>query len=91
MLTDRFVTPGSPTARLLTGSISMISRIRVITMSTPSWRGSAPPDSPVPLPRATNGTLARAHSATIAAVSAAEPGRTTRAGTLRCAVRPSHS
>ena len=91
MLTDRLVTPGSTTARLLTGSISRIFRIRDITTRTPSWCGSAPPDSPVPLPRATNGTPACAHAATIAATSAAEPGSTTSAGTQRCAVSPSHS
>ena len=36
-------------------------------MSTPSLRGSAPPDRPVPLPRATNGRLRAAHSRTTAA------------------------
>ena len=91
MLTDRFVTPGSTTARLLTGSISMTERIRDITISTPSSRGSAPPDSPVPLPRATNGTPAAAHVATTEATSEAAPGSTASAGTDRCEVRPSHS
>ena len=69
----------------------MIFRIRDITISTPSWCGSAPPDSPVPLPRATNGTPARAHSVTTAATSSAVAGSTTSAGTLRCEVSPSHS
>ena len=91
MLTARFVTPGSTTARRLTGSISTMARIRDITTSTPLSCGSAPPDRPVPLPRATNGTPARAHSATTAATSAAEPGSTTNAGTHRCEVSPSHS
>ena len=69
----------------------MTERIRDITISTPSRCGSAPPDRPVPLPRATNGTPAPAHSATTAATSAAEPGSTTSAGTHRCEVSPSHS
>ncbi len=69
----------------------MIFRIRDITISTPSWCGSAPPDKPVPLPRATNGTRAAAHAATTAAVSAAVAGSTARAGTDRCEVSPSHS
>ena len=33
-------------------------------MSTPSERGSAPPDRPVPEPRATNGTPAPAQART---------------------------
>jgi len=91
LLTDRFVTPGSMMARLLAGSISMMARILDITMRTPSSRGSAPPESPVPLPRATNGTPAAAHEATTAAVSSAVPGSTASAGTDRCEVSPSHS
>ena len=91
MLTARFVTPGSTTARRLTGSISMTERIRDITISTPSERGSAPPDSPVPLPRATNGTPAAAHARTTEATSADVAGSTASAGTQRCEVRPSHS
>ena len=51
----------------MTGSISRIFRIREVTMRTPSERGSAPPDRPVPEPRATNGTLAPAQARTTAA------------------------
>ncbi len=91
MLTARLVTPGSTMARWLTGSIAMIRRIREVTMSTPSVRGRAPPDSPVPDPRATNGTRARAHSVTIAATCSAVSGSTTRPGAARCEVSPSHS
>jgi hypothetical protein len=91
LLTARLVTPGSTTARRLTGSISSTARIRDITISTPSWCGRAPPDSPVPLPRATNGTPAEAHAATTDATSPADAGSTTSAGTLRCEVSPSHS
>ena len=78
-------------ARWLAGSMAMMRRILEVTISTPSVRGSAPPDRPVPLPRATNGTPARAHSATTTATSAAEPGSTTSAGTHLCEVSPSHS
>jgi hypothetical protein len=91
LLTDRFVAPGSTTARRDTASISRIFRILDITTRTPSWCGSAPPDSPVPLPRATNGTPASAHALTTAATSPAVAGSTTSAGTLRCEVSPSHS
>ena len=49
------MTPGSTTARWLSRSISRMSRIRDMTMRTPSACGSAPPESPVPEPRATNG------------------------------------
>ena len=45
----------------------------------------------MPLPRATNGTPARAHAVTTEATSDAEAGSTTRAGTHRCEVSPSHS
>ncbi len=38
-------------------------------MTRPPATGSAPPDRPVPWPRATNGTPARAHSRTIACTS----------------------
>ena len=62
-----------------------------MTISTPSACGTAPPDRPVPLPRATNGTPARAHTRTTAATSAADSGSTTSAGTVRCEVSPSHS
>ena len=91
MLTARLVTPGSTMARWLTGSIAMIRRIREVTISTPSVRGSAPPDSPVPEPRATNGTPARAHSLTTAATCSAVSGSTASAGAARCEVSPSHS
>ncbi len=91
MLTARLVTPGSTMARRLTGSIEMIFRILDMTISTPSARGSAPPDNPVPEPLATNGTPARAHSVTISATWPAVCGSTTRPGLDRCEVSPSHS
>ncbi len=85
------MTPGSTIARWLSGSMAMMRRIREVTISTPSVRPSAPPDSPVPLPRATNGTPAPAHTRTTAATCSAVRGRTTSPGTARCEVRPSHS
>ena len=53
---SRFVTPGSTVTRRLGMSTSRMRFSRESTISTPSGCGSAPPDSPVPWPRATNGT-----------------------------------
>lgn len=64
-------------------SISRMRRIRAVTMSTPSGCGSAPPESPVPDPRATNGTPAAAHARTTPATCCAVCGSTTTAGTAR--------
>ena len=66
-------------------------RIRDMTISTPSACGTAPPDRPVPLPRATKITPAEAHARTTAATCSAVDGSTTRAGVARCDVSPSHS
>ena len=90
-MTVRLVTPGSTTARRATGSTSRTRRIRDMTISTPSECGTAPPDRPVPLPRATNGTPCSAHARTTPATSSAVLGSTTRAGVVRCEVSPSHS
>ena len=53
------------------------------TISTPSGSGSAPPERPVPLPRATNGTPCWWHSRTTAWTSAVVRGRTTNPGVAR--------
>ena len=53
--------------------------------------GSAPPESPVPAPRATNGTPCSSQRRTTACTSAVERGSATRAGTTRWPVSPSHS
>ncbi len=50
----RLVTPGWTTARWFSASTDRISRIRASPMTMPSATGSAPPDRPVPAPRATN-------------------------------------
>ena len=55
---SRFVTPGSTVTRRFGMSMSRTRFRRDRTISTPSGCGSAPPDSPVPWPRATNGTPA---------------------------------
>jgi hypothetical protein len=57
--------------------------MRARPMTIPSATGSAPPESPVPAPRATNGTRWRAHSRTTAATSSVDAGSTTRAGVTR--------
>ena len=70
LVTCRLITPGSTTARWSSRSTSRMRRIREVTISTPSACGSAPPDSPVPEPRATNGTPASAQARTVAATLA---------------------
>ena len=57
--------------------------MREVTISTPSVRGSAPPDSPVPEPRAMYGTFSAAQARTIAAICSAVSGRTTTPGVAR--------
>ena len=85
------MTPGSRTARWSAGSTSTTARIWDSTTRTPSACGSAPPDSPVPEPRATYGTCAAMQARTTSATCAVLRGSTTSAGvTLYCA-RPSHS
>ena len=58
-------------------------RIRASPITMPSATGSDPPDSPVPAPRATNGTRSRAQTRTTAATSSVVAGNTTSAGTTR--------
>ena len=79
----------STTANLIFGIDEVIAYASQTT--TPPAIGVAPPESPVPAPRATNGTLSRVHAPTTAWTSSVEPGRTTSSGTARCPVRPSHS
>ncbi len=49
----------------------------------PSSTGSAPPESPVPEPRATHGTSAAWQARSTACTSCAEPGSTTARGVTR--------
>ena len=65
--------------------------IRASEMTIPSATGKAPPESPVPAPRATKGTRSRAQIRTTACTSSVEPGRTTSSGCERQPVSPSQS
>src|SRR5205823_4031096 len=91
LVTSRLITPGSTIARSLATSTSNIRRIREVTISTPSACGNAPPDRPVPEPRATKGTRCAAQARTTAAICSADSGSTTRPGTTRYCASPSHS
>ena len=82
-LTSRLVTPGCTRARRLGTSTSRIRFIRARPMTMPSAIGIAPPESPVPAPRATNGTPWAAHTRTAATTSAVERGSTTASGIAR--------
>ena len=69
----------------------MMRFMRASEMTIPSATGKAPPERPVPAPRATNGHgLARA-DADDRGTSAVEPGRTTSSGVARQPVSPSQS
>ena len=87
----RLVTPGCTTARRLATSTASTSRIRCKPTTTPSATGSAPPESPVPAPRATNGTPASWQARTTAATSSVVAGSATAEGETRTPVRPSHA
>ncbi len=71
-----------------------MARIRLnfaIDNVTPRRCGSAPPDRPVPAPRATTGTPFAWQIRRTAATCSSESGSTTSSGVARYAVRPSHS
>ena len=65
--------------------------MRLRPMTTPSATGSAPPERPVPAPRATNGTSAPAQVRTTAATCSVVSGSTTAAGETRRPVSPSQA
>ncbi len=65
--------------------------MRLSTISTPSLTGSAPPLSPEPAPRATHGTLSRAHAWTIAWTCSVVDGSTAAAGDAWYCSSPSDS
>ena len=56
--TAMFVTPGSTSTRPFGMSTSRMRRSRESAIRMPSSTGSAPPESPEPAPRATQGTSA---------------------------------
>ena len=86
-----FVTPGSQTTRWFSRSTSRMRRSRESTTSTPSSSGSAPPDRPLPEPRATHGTPASWQARTTAATSSPVPGSTAARGTVAYCSSPSDS
>ena len=59
--------------------------------NTPLSNGVAPPDRPVPEPRATIGTPSRLHANSTACTSDSVRGRTTTSGRCRNVVSASHS
>ncbi len=65
--------------------------MRASERTIPSATGSAPPDNPVPAPRATKGTPSRAQMRTTPCTSAVDPGSTTSSGIARQPVSPSQS
>ena len=65
-MTSRLVTPGSTTTQPRSTSTSSTRVIRASEITIPSATGSAPPESPDPAPRATNGIPSAAHTRTTA-------------------------
>ena len=57
----------------------------------PSASGSAPPDNPVPEPRATTGVWVARATASTAATSSSSAGMVATSGVSRYAESPSHS
>ncbi len=76
-----FTTPGSSTARRLSGSSRRMRFMRVSAITTVSGSARAPPESPVPAPRATKGSWSRWSSRTTSITSARLAGSTTTPGT----------
>src|SRR5690606_15352203 len=71
----RLITPGCTQATRSTGSTDRMRSILVVTITTGSPTGTAPPASPVPEPRATNGRPWRRAICTAAATSAVSRGK----------------
>ena len=65
--------------------------MRASEITTPPSTGSAPPERPVPAPRATNGTPSAWQARTTACTASAVSGWQTSAGIARWPVSPSHS
>jgi uncharacterized protein YqgC (DUF456 family) len=92
MLRDaRFVTPGCTRAVRASGSTETMRLNFASEMRTPSASGSAPPESPVPDPRATTGVFVSRAASSTAATSASLAGIVATSGVSRYAERPSHS
>ncbi len=74
---SRFSTPGSTHAMRFTASTDSTRFIFVVAMTSAWSNGVAPPASPVPAPRATNGTPCRTAATTAACTSAVVNGKQT--------------
>ena len=74
---SRLSTPGSTHARRAAASTDRMRFIFVVAMTTAPSGGTAPPASPVPEPRATNGTPWRSATCTQACTSAVVVGKHT--------------
>src|ERR671921_1221194 len=85
------MTPGSTVTCRLSASTGDSLRSRDSTSRTPSALGSAPPDRPVPEPRATKGTPASEQSRTVSTTCCRLSASTTIAGVTLKFANPSHS
>src|SRR3712207_4062715 len=85
------MTPGSTVTWRLSASTGDSVRSRDSTSRTPSALGSAPPDRPVPEPRATKGTPASEQSRTVSTTCCRLSASTTIAGVTLKLANPSHS
>src|SRR4051794_39044529 len=85
------MTPGSTVTWRLSASTGDSARSRDSTSRTPSALGSAPPDRPVPEPRATKGTPASEQSRTVSTTCCRLSASTTIAGVTLKLANPSHS
>src|SRR2546430_16444429 len=76
----RLTTPGSTIARMLSTSISRMRFIRARLINTPPRAGIAPPDNPVPAPRAVYGTPSPVHAGTTWLTPSLDNGDNTASG-----------
>ena len=87
----RFAPERHATAVRAAGSTRTM-RLNFASDSVTPWPcGSAPPDRPVPAPRATTGTSSRWQTSSTACTCRSVSGSATTSGRCRYAVRPSHS
>ena len=79
-LRSALMTPGSTTAVSSSGLRSRMRFIRSRLSTTQPSLACAPPETPVPAPRATSGTPRAAQARTVAWTSATDSARTTACG-----------
>jgi len=77
------VTPGCTRAVRASGFTARMRRIRASDSSTPSPRGSAPPERPVPAPRAVTGTFSWLQARSTSRTSSSVEGSATTIGSCR--------